>query len=77
MMQDKPIDKGKDCCNNVKKKATFKDELNIDGMFIAWLWYVFIMLIATIFKDNIIIWTLTSLIFFHYRKTKLKEAGYQ
>lgn len=59
------------------KKITFKDELNIDGMFVAWMWYIFIMLIVTIFKGNICFWILTSVVFFNYRNRKLKEAGYK
>lgn len=60
-----------------KKKATFKDELNIDGLFIAWMWYIFVMGLSIIFNCRVIIWICASLIFFDYRKTKLKEAGYQ
>lgn len=59
------------------KKPTLKDELNIDGLFIAWMWYIFIMALSIIFYDRIIIWIVASLIFFNYRKNKLKEAGYQ
>ena len=59
------------------KKATFQEELNIDGLLIAWIWYVFIMAVATIFKGAICIWVIVSYIFFNYRKTKLKEAGYK
>ena len=62
---------------DIPKKNTFKDELNIDGLFIAWVWYIFIMAIGTIFYGNIVIWILASVIFFNYRKSKLKEAGYK
>ena len=58
-------------------KATFKNELCIDGLLIAWMWYVFIMAIAVIFYDRIGIWILASVIFFNYRKKKLKEEGYK
>ena len=61
---------------STKKQATLKDELNIDGLFIAWMWYVFIMALSIIFYDRIAIWIIASLIFFNYRKNKLKEAGY-
>ena len=60
-----------------KKTLTFKDELSIDGLLLAWIWYVFIMAVAVIFKDCIGIWVLTSMIFFNYRNKKLKEAGYK
>lgn len=56
---------------------TFSDELNIDGLLIAWIWYVFIMAVGVIFYDRIGIWILTSIIFFNYRNKKLKEAGYK
>ena len=60
-----------------KRKCTFADEINIDGLLIAWMWYICIMAVATIFYDRIGIWILTSVIFFHYRNKKLKEAGYK
>jgi hypothetical protein len=62
--------------NNVKTH-TFLDELNVDGLFIAWMWYVFIMAVGTIFYDRVGIWIFTSIIFFRYRNKKLKEAGYK
>lgn len=58
-------------------KHTFSDELNIDGLLIAWIWYVFIMLVSIVFHDRIGIWILASIIFFNYRSKKLKEAGYK
>jgi hypothetical protein len=58
-------------------KHTILDELNIDGLFIAWAWYIFIMVIAALFYDRIGIWILASIIFFVYRNKKLKEAGYK
>ena len=63
---------------NVKNKQyTFIDELNIDGLLIAWIWYIFIMAVGVIFYDRIGIWILASVIFFNYRKRKLKEEGYK
>lgn len=59
------------------KKHTFSDELNIDGLLIAWIWYVFIMAVAVIFYDRIGIWIVASIMFFSYRNRKLKEAGYK
>jgi hypothetical protein len=59
------------------KEYTFTNELNVDGLFIAWIWYIFIMAIAIIFYDRIAIWILASVIFFGYRNKKLKEAGYK
>ena len=60
-----------------QKSHTFSDELNIDGLLIAWIWYVFIMVVGSIFYDRIGIWIITSVIFFSYRNKKLKEAGYK
>lgn len=60
-----------------ENKHTFSDELNIDGLLIAWIWYVFIMVVAFIFYDRIAIWIIASIIFFNYRNRKLKEAGYK
>lgn len=56
---------------------TFADELKIDNLLIAWIWYIFIMAVAVIFYDRIGIWILASVVFFDYRNTKLKEAGYK
>lgn len=60
-----------------QKQHTFSNELSIDGLLIAWVWYVFIMVVGIIFNDRIGIWILTSIIFFNYRNKKLKEAGYK
>lgn len=62
---------------NANNKRTCSDELNIDGLLIAWIWYVFIMAVGVIFYDRIGIWILASVIFFNYRNKKLKEAGYK
>ena len=62
---------------NNERSSTFKDELNIDGLFISWMWYIFIMVVAVIFKDCIGIWILASIVFFNYRNKKLKERGHK
>ena len=59
------------------KSHTFSDELNIDGLLIAWIWYIFIMMVGIIFYARIGIWILASIIFFEYRDKKLKEVGYK
>ena len=56
---------------------TFADELNIDSLLIAWIWYIFVIAVAVIFYDRIVIWVLASVVFFNYRNQKLKEAGYK
>ena len=52
----------------------FKDRY-IDGLFIGWLWYVFLMAVATIFTGNVILWILISVVFFNWRKNKIKKEG--
>lgn len=59
------------------KSYTFIDELYIDGLFVAWVWYIFIMAAATILKDRIGIWIFASIVFFCYRNKKLKERGHK
>lgn len=59
------------------KTHTFSDELNIDGLFYAWMLYVCIMAVGTIFYERVGIWIFASIIFFRYRNKKLKEAGYK
>ena len=54
-----------------------ENEMNIDALFIAWIWYIFIMLMAIIFNERLFIWIFTSIIFFQYRDKKLKEEGYK
>ena len=56
---------------------TVQDELNIDGLFIAWVWYIIIMVVSGLFNDRILAWTGASIIFFHYRKEKLRKAGFK
>lgn len=75
-MYDKSMyDNVKNMPNIKTKKLTLKDELNIDGLLVAWIWYIFIMAVGTIFKGNIVIWIVTSIIFFSYRNKKLENAG--
>lgn len=78
MVCDKPISKnGMYHTSNTPKQLTLAKELNIDGLLIAWIWYIFIMAIGTIFKGNIVIWAWASYVFFNYRNKKLREAGYK
>ena len=59
------------------RKPTFNDEMHIDGLFFAWIWYIFIMAVAFIFHARFGIWALASIVFFNYRKRKLREAGFK
>lgn len=61
--------------NQKNKNPPLEKELNVDGLLIAWIWYIFIMIIATIFNGNIVIWMVVSVVFFRYRNKKLREAG--
>ena len=56
---------------------TFKEEMSINGLGLAWIWYIFIMMIGTIFNARFLIWIVASLVFFNYRSQKLKEAGWK
>ena len=53
---------------------TMKDK-DIDGLFIGWLWYIFLMVISSIFKDAIGLWIFISVVFFTWRKKKIQEEG--
>ena len=64
-------------CANVKHNNNFTDELNNDSLFLAWIWYIFIMAISIIFNGFWLIWIVASYIFFDYRKEKLRKAGYK
>lgn len=59
------------------RAPTFKEELIDDNLLIVWMWYIFIMVVAIIFKDRIGIWILTSFVFFRYRIRKLRERGFK
>ena len=52
-----------------------KKDSEIDGLFLGWMWYIFLMAISTIFKDAIGLWILISVVFFGYRSKKIKEEG--
>ena len=58
-------------------KLTFIKELQVDGMLIAWLWYVVLMVVTLIFNGFYLYWAFISFCFFVYRYGKLKEEGYK
>ena len=58
-------------------KLTFAKELQIDGMLIAWLWYIVLMAVTLIFVGFPLYWAVISACFFIYRQGKLKEEGYK
>lgn len=53
-----------------------KNDIEIDGLFIGWVWYIFLMIIGSLFKGAIILWIVISVIFFGWRAKKVKEEGY-
>ena len=59
------------------RKPTLSEQMNIPSLGIAWIWYIIIMAVAIIFNDRVGIWLLASVIFFSYRKKKLREEGYK
>ena len=63
--------------NKNNNNCSFIKELGIDGMLVAWVWYIFLMCITTVFMHNIIWWVLISYVFFNYRSKKLREAGFK
>lgn len=54
------------------RKITFTEELQTEGMALAWIWYIFLMGITLFFNGQIFYWAFISFIFFDYRKKKLK-----
>ena len=48
---------------------------DIDGLSLGWLWYIFLMALATIFKENIALWILISVVFFSWRYNKIQKEG--
>lgn len=56
----------------VKKKM---NEFNISGMFLGWVWYIFLMLIIVLFRERIGLWILTTAVFFSWRSNKIKKEG--
>lgn len=53
---------------------TLKDS-EIDGLFLGWVWYIFLMAVSTIFKYNFLWWALISFGFFTMRADKIKKEG--
>jgi hypothetical protein len=62
--------------NSVKIPVTkTKTDMQISCLFIGWTWYIFLMSISAIFNDAIGLWILISVVFFNWRKKKIKEEG--
>lgn len=52
-----------------------KKDFQIDGLFLGWMWYIFLMLISVIFNGAIGLWILISIVFFSWRAKKIKKEG--
>ena len=52
-----------------------RNDSQISGLFIGWVWYIFLMAISTIFNDAIGLWIFISIVFFNWRSKKIKEEG--
>ena len=50
-------------------------ECHIDGLMYGWIWYIFLMIVTTIFNDRISMWIMWSVIFFYWRSNKIKKEG--
>lgn len=62
--------------DNVRMPVTkTKSDMEIDGLFLGWVWYIFLMAISTIFNGAVVLWILYSVIFFTWRAKKIKEEG--
>ena len=61
----------------IQDELTFTKELRVDGLLLAWVWYIFLMGITLIFNGRLFYWAVISFVFFIYRYGKLKEEGYK
>lgn len=53
-----------------------KKDSEINGLATGWLWYIVLMAMFSIFKQNIEIWIMLSFYFFWWRHDKIKKEGY-
>ena len=60
--------------NEDKSSMTFMEELQIDGMFLAWLWLIFLLAITFIFKGFYIYWAVIIAVFICYRSSKIQQS---
>lgn len=51
-------------------------EMQMDGMFEAWILYIVAMVVSVIFNDRIGLWLLWSLVFFGWRHGKIEKEGF-
>lgn len=61
---------------NVRMPVTkTKSDFEIPNLFIGWVWYIFLMLVSSLFNDAIGLWAFISVVFFNWRSKKIKEEG--
>lgn len=63
--------------SNVKipQRKKLKDR-HITSLMIGWVWYIFLMIIVSIFNGRFAGWIILSVCFFKWRKNKIKKEGY-
>ena len=52
------------------------NDVEINKLFLGWIWYIFLMIVASIFKDQVIGWIFISFFFFRWRKKVKDEETY-
>lgn len=52
-----------------------KSDMEIDGMFTGWVWYIVLMATSMIFKEFIYLWALITWLFFSWRTDKIEREG--
>ena len=52
------------------------NDVKINKLFLGWIWYIFLMIIASIFKGQVIGWIFISFFFFGWRKKIKDEETY-
>ena len=52
-----------------------RKDSQIDGLFLGWMWYIFLMLISIVFKEALGLWIFISIVFFKWRSDKIKKEG--
>lgn len=59
-------------CMPIEKR---RKDSQIDGLFLGWMWYIFLMLISIVFKEALGLWIFISIVFFKWRSDKIKKEG--
>lgn len=56
-------------------QTKYLKDSQVSGMPLGWLWYIVLMLFGVIVKGQIIWWTFVSVVFFSWRRAKMKKEG--